>query len=68
MSTSADSIGKRNRLVITASTLGTVFEWYDFFIYGTLAALLAQHFFPGDSGPAAFLKSLAVFGAGFSAT
>jgi MFS family permease len=65
MSTSADSIGKRNRLVITASTLGTVFEWYDFFIYGTLAALLAQHFFPGDSGPAAFLKSLAVFGAGF---
>lgn len=65
MSTSADSLGKRNRLVITASTLGTVFEWYDFFIYGTLAALLAQHFFPGDSGTAAFLKSLAVFGAGF---
>jgi len=65
MSSSAESLGKRNRLVITASTLGTVFEWYDFFIYGTLAALLAQHFFPGESGTAAFLKSLAVFGAGF---
>ncbi len=65
MSSSAESHGKRNRLVITASTLGTVFEWYDFFIYGTLAVLLAQHFFPGESGTAAFLKSLAVFGAGF---
>ncbi|MBI1180077.1 MAG: MFS transporter [Alphaproteobacteria bacterium] len=65
MSTSANSLGNRTRLVITASTLGTVFEWYDFFIYGTLAGLLAQHFFPGESGTAGFLKSLAVFAAGF---
>ena len=37
---------KRDRLVILASTLGTVFEWYDFFIYGTLAAIIGKQFFP----------------------
>ena len=37
---------KRDRLVIVASTLGTVFEWYDFFIYGTLAAVIGRQFFP----------------------
>ena len=37
---------KRDRLVIIASTLGTVFEWYDFFVYGTLAAIIGKQFFP----------------------
>ena len=37
---------RRDRLVIFASTLGTVFEWYDFFIYGTLAAVIGKQFFP----------------------
>ncbi|MFS0736460.1 MFS transporter [Sphingomonas sp. 1P06PA] len=57
--------GKRDRLVILASSLGTVFEWYDFFIYGTLAAIIAQQFFPAVDPTAGFLLVLATFGAGF---
>jgi len=53
------------RLIILASSLGTVFEWYDFFVYGALAALLGDLFFPSDNPTAALLKSLATFGAGF---
>ncbi len=56
---------KRDRLVITASSLGTAFEWYDFFVYGILAALLGKLFFPADNPTAATLASLAAFGAGF---
>src|SRR3546814_14996644 len=56
---------KRDRLVITASSLGTVFEWYDFFIYGTLAVLIGKLFFPAQNETAAFLLALATFGAGF---
>ena len=56
---------KRDRLVILASSLGTVFEWYDFFLYGILAALLGSLFFPSGNATAATLASLAAFGAGF---
>lgn len=56
---------KRDRLVITASALGTVFEWYDFFVYGILAVLIGKLFFPSDNEAAATLASLAAFGAGF---
>ena len=56
---------KRDRLVITASSLGTIFEWYDFFVYGILATLIGKLFFPSDNPTAATLLSLAVFGAGF---
>jgi MFS family permease len=63
--TNATGIPQRDRLVITASSLGTVFEWYDFFIYGILAAQLGKLFFPSDNPTAALLASLAVFGAGF---
>ena len=55
----------RDRLVIVASSLGTVFEWYDFFVYGTLAALLGRLFFPTSNPTAGLLLSLATFGAGF---
>jgi MFS family permease len=57
---------KRDRLVITASSLGTIFEWYDFFVYGILAALIGKLFFPADDPTAATLASLAIFGAGFA--
>ena len=50
--------------VIVASSLGTVFEWYDFFIYGTLAAVLSQHFFPWAGATGGFLYTLAACGAG----
>ena len=53
------------RTVISASALGTVFEWYDFFVYGILAALIGQLFFPPGNPAAATLASLAIFGAGF---
>jgi MFS family permease len=56
---------KRDRLVIFASTLGTVFEWYDFFIYGTLAAIIGRQFFPAGNETAQFLLALASFGVGF---
>jgi MFS family permease len=56
---------KRDRLVIVASSLGTVFEWYDFFIYGTLAPVIAVHFFPSANPTAGLLLTLATFGAGF---
>ncbi|TVV77090.1 MFS transporter [Sphingomonas solaris] len=57
--------GRRDRLVILASSLGTVFEWYDFFVYGTLATIIAKLFFPAASETAGFLLVLATFGAGF---
>jgi MFS family permease len=56
---------QRDRLIIVASSLGTVFEWYDFFVYGTLAVLLGRLFFPSDNPTAGLLLSLATFGAGF---
>jgi len=54
------------QLVITASSLGTVFEWYDFYIYGTLAGLFGKLFFPANSASAGFLLALATFGVGFA--
>jgi hypothetical protein len=54
------------RLVIFASSLGTVFEWYDFYIYGTLGVILARHFFSGVNPTAAFIFTLLAFAAGFA--
>jgi hypothetical protein len=53
------------RRVILASSLGTVFEWYDFYIYGTLAAILAAKFFSAVPPTAAFIFTLLAFAAGF---
>src|ERR1051325_12177238 len=53
-------------LVIFASSLGTVFEWYDFYIYGTLGAILAGKFFAGVAPNIAFLFTLLAFAAGFA--
>jgi MFS family permease len=54
------------RLVVFASSLGTVFEWYDFYIYGTLGVILAQQFFSGVNPTAAFIFTLLAFAAGFA--
>jgi MFS family permease len=56
---------KEIRLVIAASSAGTVFEWYDFFIYGTLATLIAQAFFPADNETLSLLLVWAGFAVGF---
>ena len=55
------------RRVIFASSLGTVFEWYDFYLYGSLAAIISTQFFSGVSNPTtAFIFALMAFAAGFA--
>src|SRR5215469_4964259 len=53
------------RRVIFASSLGTVFEWYDFYIYATLAPFFAAVFFPKENATAALMASFATYAAGF---
>jgi MFS family permease len=52
--------------VIFASSLGTVFEWYDFYLYGSLAAVISKQFFSGVNPTAAFIFALLAFAAGFA--
>jgi MFS family permease len=54
------------KLVIFASSLGTVFEWYDFYIYGTLGVFLAKYFFSNVPANVAFIFTLLAFAAGFA--
>ena len=54
------------RMVIFASSLGTVFEWYDFYIYGTLGAFLAKYFFSNVPANVGFIFALLAFAAGFA--
>ncbi|MGC4252574.1 MAG: MFS transporter [Sphingobium sp.] len=56
---------KRDRTLITASALGTIFEWYDFYIYGVLAPIIGRTFFPTDNPTIELLYSLAGFAVGF---
>ena len=56
---------KEIRLVIAASSVGTVFEWYDFFIYVTVAAFIGAAFFPNDNETLRLLATLAGFAVGF---
>ncbi len=58
-------ITPEERNVIFASSLGTVFEWYDFYLYGSLAAIIAKQFFAGLDPSAAFIFALLAFAAGF---
>lgn len=53
------------RTVVMASAAGTVIEWYDFYIFGSMATILAGHFFPKENPTAAFLSTLATFATGF---
>lgn len=54
------------RKVILASSLGTVFEWYDFYLYGSLAAIISRQFFSGVNPTAGFIFALLAFAAGFA--
>ncbi len=58
-------ITAEERKVIFASSLGTVFEWYDFYLYGSLAAIIAKQFFAGTDPNTAFIFALLAFAAGF---
>jgi len=61
---SSAGITKEERKVIFASSLGTVFEWYDFYLYGSLAAIIGKQFFKGDP-TTSFIFALLTFAAGF---
>src|SRR4029078_13399844 len=72
MATMASAVGAREDTraiwkVILASALGTMIEWYDFYILGSLATVIALKFFPTESPTAALLSTLAPFVAGFAA-
>lgn len=54
------------KLVITASSLGTVFEWYDFYLYGLLAVIITAQFFSGVNETTGFILALGAFAAGFA--
>ena len=59
--TSTKGIGK----IIAASSVGTLIEWYDFYIFGSLSTIIAQKFFPSENPTVALLSTLATFAAGF---
>lgn len=58
---SSGNIGK----IITASSVGTLIEWYDFYIFGSLASILGKQLFPASAGASALINTLAIFAAGF---
>ncbi|WP_448099738.1 MFS transporter [Luteibacter jiangsuensis] len=59
------TIGSSHKRVIFASSLGTVFEWYDFYLYGSLAAIIGKQFFTGLNETSQFIFALLAFAAGF---
>ena len=61
----ARPLSAAERKVILASSLGTVFEWYDFYLYGSLAAIIAKQFFTNLDSTSAFIFALLAFAAGF---
>jgi len=65
--TRTDPAPQRNVIwrVIGAASAGTLIEWYDFYLFGSLATILSAKFFPGDDPAAGFLKTLAIFASGF---
>jgi MFS family permease len=58
-------IDRSHRRVVFASSLGTVFEWYDFYLYGSLSAIIAKQFFSGVNETTGFIFALLAFAAGF---
>src|SRR5579859_275647 len=63
---SSKATTQNNWLIIGASSLGTVFEWYDFYLYGLLASVISAQFFSGVNEVTGFIFALAAFAAGFA--
>ena len=59
-------VGKNDKLVILASSVGTVIEWYDFYLYGSLAAIITVQFFSGVNETTGYIFALMAFAAGFA--
>ena len=53
-------------VVIAGASAGTVFEWYDFFLYGSLAGFITEHFFSGVNATTGYIFALLAFAAGFA--
>lgn len=66
MAVNQSGITKQERTVIFASSLGTVFEWYDFYLYGSLASIISKQFFAGVNETTGFIFALLAFAAGFA--
>jgi MFS family permease len=66
MATSSENLRRSDAKVIAASALGTVFEWYDFYLYGLLATIITAQFFSGVDETTGFILALAAFAAGFA--
>ncbi|MDB5465562.1 MAG: transporter, partial [Phenylobacterium sp.] len=69
MATLTDAVRTRaggDRLVIAGASAGTVFEWYDFYLYGSLASFITQHFFSGVNATTGYIFALLAFAAGFA--
>ncbi|WP_292225040.1 MFS transporter [Brevundimonas sp.] len=60
------TVGRNDRLVILASSVGTVIEWYDFYLYGSLAAIITVQFFSGVNETTGYIFALMAFAAGFA--
>src|SRR2546423_5403528 len=60
-----EGVTREERRVILASSVGTIFEWYDFYLYATLAPFFAALFFPPGNDTAALLSAFATYAAGF---
>jgi len=65
MAASGESV-RNDRLIIGAASAGTVFEWYDFYLYGSLASFITQHFFSGVNETTGYIFALLAFAAGFA--
>ncbi len=65
MSSNKNSETQSITQVIAASSLGTLIEWYDFYIFGSLAVIIGHQLFPSDAGASALINTLAIFAAGF---
>jgi len=61
----AGGMSRDEKFVIFASSLGTIFEWYDFYLYAVLAPFFASLFFPAGNDTAALLSAFATYAAGF---
>jgi len=67
-STTSDSVAgidRTHRKVVLASSLGTMFEWYDFYLYGSLAGTISRQFFSGVNETTGFILALLTLAAGF---
>src|ERR1700754_3148450 len=63
---STHKVDRSDALVISGASVGTIFEWYDFYLYGSLATVITKHFFSGVNETTGYILALLAFAAGFA--